>query len=75
MFNGLPGHNIASTPWIGDLDNDKMLDIVFCHSDNKKHTYVFDGMQVNCLKTTIPILKPVKWGSYMGSNYDGVFKK
>jgi hypothetical protein len=75
LLDGLPGHNIASTPWIGDLDNDNLLDIVFCHSDNKYKTYVFDGMQLNCLKTTIPITKPIKWGAYMGSNYDGIYVK
>lgn len=74
LLDGLPGHNISSTPWIGDLDNDQMLDVVFCHSDNKYKTYVFDGMQVHCLKTTIPITKPIQWGSYMGSHYDGVFR-
>lgn len=74
LFNGLEGHNISSTPWIGDLDNDRMLDIIFSHSNNKNKTYVFDGLQVNCLKTTIPITQPIKWGAYMGSNYDGVFK-
>ncbi len=75
LIDGLEGHNISSTPWIGDLDNDQMLDIVFCHSNNKKKTYAFDGLQINCLKTTIPITKPVKWGAYMGSEGDGVFRK
>ncbi len=75
LIDGLEGHNVSSTPWIGDLDNDKMLDIIFCHSNNKNKTYVFDGMQVNCLKTTIPITKPIRWGAYMGSDGDGVFKK
>ncbi len=74
LLEGLPGHNIASTPWLGDLDNDNFLDIIFCHSNNKYHTYVFDGMQVNCLKTTISITKTIKWGSYMGSKYDGIYK-
>lgn len=67
----LPGHNTSSTPWMGDLDNDNMLDIVFCHSDNKYHTYAFDGLQINLLKTEIQINKPLKWGAYMGSNYNG----
>ncbi len=75
LIDGLDGHNISSTPFVGDLDNDKMIDIVFLHSNNKKHTYVFDGMQVNCLKTTIPIVKPILWGAYMGSRGDGVFRK
>lgn len=75
LIESLPGHNVSSTPWIGDLDADGMLDIIFCHSTNKFQTYTFDGLQVNCLKTTIPITSPIKWGSYMGSNGDGIYRK
>jgi len=67
------GSNISSTPWIGDLDNDNLLDIVYCHGTNTQKSYTFDGMQVNRLSTQIPIKGEIKWGSYMGSNYDGVF--
>ena len=74
IVEGMPGHNVSSTPWIGDMDNDRMLDIVYCHGTNAKKTYTFDGLRVNRLKTTIPITKPIKWGAYMGSNYDGVYR-
>ena len=73
LINGLPGHNLSSTPWIGDIDNDNMLDIVFCSSTNKHRTYAFDGMQVSLIKTGIKITKPIRWGAYMGTYYDGVF--
>ncbi|MEO6686986.1 MAG: VCBS repeat-containing protein, partial [Dyadobacter sp.] len=73
LINGLPGHNLSSTPWIGDIDNDNLLDIVFCSSTNKHRTYAFDGMQVNLIKTQIKITKPIRWGAYMGTYYDGVF--
>jgi outer membrane protein assembly factor BamB len=71
LLPALPGHNNSSTPWIGDLDGDKMLDIVFCHSTNSGSSYSFDDMQVNLLKTNISITKPITWGSYMGSGYLG----
>ncbi len=74
LFAGLPGHNIASTPWIGDLDRDNKLDIVLCSSSNKRQTYSFDGVRINCFKTALPITRPIRWGSYMGSQYDGVFR-
>lgn len=67
------GSNIATTPWIGDLDNDGFMDIVYCHTTNVKKSYTFDGLQVNRVATTIPLGKPVTWGSYMGSRYDGIF--
>lgn len=74
LVEGLPGHNVSSTPWIGDMENDGFLDIVYCHGTNAKKTYTFDGLRVNRLKTTIPITKPIKWGAYMGSHYDGVYR-
>ncbi|MFT7034718.1 MAG: outer membrane protein assembly factor BamB [Cyclobacteriaceae bacterium] len=73
LTESIPGHNISTTPWIGDIDGDNLLDVIYCHSTNEFHTYTFDGFQVNLLKTGIPIKKPIKWGAYMGSNYDGVY--
>ena len=67
----LAGNNISSTPWIGDLDGDQVLDIVFCHSNNLYHTFSFDGLRINLLKTDIPITTPIKWGAYMGSHSNG----
>ncbi len=67
----LPGHNNSSTPWIGDLNGDKLLDIVFCHSTNAGSSYAFDDMQVKLIKTKIPITKTITWGAYMGSRYLG----
>ena len=49
------GHNMSSTPWIGDLDGNGMMDIIFSHGTNIKKTYSFDGMQINRIITTIPI--------------------
>ena len=70
----MKGSNISSTPWIGDLDHDNYLDIVFCHGTNTQKTYNFDGLQVNRVPTKIPIKGNIKWGSYMGSHYDGIFE-
>lgn len=73
LINGVPGQNLSSTPWIGDIDNDNMLDMVFCSSTNKHRTYAFDGMQISLIKTEIKITKPIRWGAYMGTYYDGIF--
>ncbi len=68
------GSNISTTPWIGDMDNDGLLDIVYCHGTNTEKSYTFDGMQVNRSETKIPIRTKIKWGSYMGSDYNGIFE-
>jgi outer membrane protein assembly factor BamB len=69
------GSNISSTPWIGDLDNNGFLDIVYIHGTNAKQTYTFDGLRVNRIDTKFPIYGKIRWGSYMGSNYNGVYNK
>jgi len=73
ITNELDGSNLSSTPWIGDLDNNGFLDILYCHSTNLRETYSFDGMNVIRMDTQIPIYKNIKWGAYQGSNYDGIF--
>lgn len=73
IAESLEGNNISSTPWLGDLDNDGFLDIIYIHATNLRHTYTFDGMQINRITTTYKVKNPVLWGSYMGSHYNGIF--
>lgn len=67
------GNSISSTPWIGDLDNNGFIDIVYLHGTNTKQTYTFDGMRVNRIDTKFPVYGKIRWGSYMGSSYNGVY--
>ena len=68
------GSNLATTPWVGDLDDDGFLDFVYCHSIKPYAAkYNFDGMKVHRLVTQIPLYKPLKWSAYQGSNYNGIY--
>ncbi|MGB3587272.1 MAG: PQQ-binding-like beta-propeller repeat protein [Tunicatimonas sp.] len=69
------GSNISSTPWIGDLDGNGMLDIIYCHGTDLRHTYTFSEMQIHRIATELPIKKPISWGAYMGSYCNGLFQK
>ncbi|MEJ7738251.1 MAG: PQQ-binding-like beta-propeller repeat protein [Chitinophagaceae bacterium] len=66
--------NIFSTPWIGDLDNDGYLDIIYCQYFHHADLLSFLGMRIKRIDTPVGIHKPVRWGSYLGSNGDGVFE-
>lgn len=68
------GINLASTPWVGDLDNDGKFDIIYCNHTESRNVFAMNDLRVNLIKTDIEIKKPVKWGAYMGSDYDGVYK-
>jgi hypothetical protein len=65
--------NIFSTPWIGDLDNDGYLDIIYCQYYHYADLVAFLGMRIKRIDTSVRLKKPVLWGSFLGSKGDGVF--
>lgn len=74
LTEDFPGINLSSTIWVGDLDNDGKLDVVYCYlTDTRKETSM-NGFKMVRLSLDVEIKKGVKWGSYMGSNYNGIFK-
>ena len=75
LTEATPGLNLASTPWIGDLDNDGNFDIVYCSLTETRDVFAMNGMRINLIKTSDKIPSPVKWGAYMGQSYQGIFPK
>lgn len=65
--------NIFSTPWIGDLDNDGYLDIIYCQYFHHSDLLSFLGMRIKRIDTPVKIKKNVVWGGFLGSNGNGVF--
>lgn len=65
--------NIFSTPWIGDLDKDGFLDIIYCQYFHHADLLSFLGMRIKRIDTPVPIKKEVHWGAFLGSKGNGVF--
>ncbi len=66
--------NIYSTPWIGDLDHDGYLDMVYSQFYSPGFDLLaFMGWRIKRVSTGIKIKNPVKWGGYMGSHGDGIY--
>lgn len=65
----LRGMNISSTPWMGDLDDNGELDIVFCMLTQAG----MSGFKIVRLRTGIEMENEIKWGAYMGSDYNGIY--
>jgi hypothetical protein len=68
--------NLASTPWVGDLDNDNKLDIVY--NAVRYQDFRFDlrtplGLMTKLFKTNVKMKRPIGWGAYMGSNHSCIF--
>ena len=45
--------NIFSTPWIGDLDNDGYLDIIYCQYFHHSDLLAFLGMRIKRIATPV----------------------
>ncbi|GJM28850.1 MAG: hypothetical protein DHS20C17_14850 [Cyclobacteriaceae bacterium] len=65
--------NIFSSPWIGDLDDDGYLDIVYSVYNHANDVRRFLGMSLKRVSTPIKVRKPVKWGAYMGTDGNGIY--
>jgi hypothetical protein len=68
-FNGI---NLGSTAWIGDMDNDKKLDVVFAFRADS--SFVNGAMGIYVKRVALPSNVPatgIAWGGYMGTSYDG----
>ena len=65
------GGDIWSTPYIKDIDENGFLDLILTTQLN--NPFVSDGIKVTRIETdfTQPALA-WGWGSYMGSNWDGI---
>lgn len=66
--------NISSTPWLGDLDADGFLDIIYCTQRNQLKVDQYNGLTLERLKTNIRVASTPTWGSYMGEGSNGVLE-
>ena len=66
--------NLYSTPWIGDLDADGYLDIVYCQFRNTNTDFSRSlGVRIRRISSHIKVRSEVVWGEYMGPGGKGVF--
>lgn len=70
------GADLGSTPLLDDLDQDGRLEVVYVHENHPldffSATYK-TGLVIHVRKTNFLIHQPLRWGSYMGSDFTGIF--
>ncbi len=68
----LKGANPAATPWIGDLDQDGRMDLVYTYITDTVKYIPFNGMKIVRKELNVPA-NNISWGSYMGTQTDGIY--
>jgi len=72
FWNQETGCNVGSTPWIGDLDNNLLLDVIYVVKRDSMNPMGWKGIYLRRLETNFDIpVAGVAWGSYMGTGADG----
>jgi len=69
----IAGKNISSTPYVGDLDGDERIDLVYIVNENVRVIYEFLGLRVKRLELDIRMPKEKCWNQYLGPNSDNVY--
>ena len=72
LLGDFVGANPAATPFIGNLDGDDKMDIIYTYMTDTIHYQPFNGMKIMRKELNVNAAN-VKWGSYMGSAYNGIF--
>lgn len=69
----IAGKNISSTPYVGDLDGDERIDLVYIVNENVRIIYEFLGLRVKRLELNIRMPKQKSWNQYLGPDSDNVY--
>jgi len=67
------GTVLGSTPWLGDLDADGQLDLVYLHNADSNFISVNTGFVMRRYSLTTETPEEVAWGAYMGTGYNGLY--
>ncbi len=69
----IAGKNISATPFIGDLDADERIDLVYIVNENVRLIYEFLGLRVKRLELNIRMPKEKCWNQYLGPTANNVY--
>ena len=67
------GSNLGSTPLITDLDHDGFIDIIYSFMEDPGNFYSFKETRMERMELQVIKKDSIIWGTYMGSNYDGIY--
>lgn len=68
-----PGTNLGATPWVGDLDENGTLELVYLHNNNPMMINANDGFVLKRYDLTSVTPDNIAWGAYMGTDYNCVY--
>ena len=73
IYGPVGGGNVNSTPWLGDADEDGMMELVYPFLSDSSQLVIPGGLEM--IRINLPYESAeVSWGAYLGTDYSGVFE-
>jgi outer membrane protein assembly factor BamB len=66
------GTNLCSTPLISDVNKNGKIEVLTCFNSSGDNIFSAENLIIECKELPLD-LKAIRWGAYMGSNYDNVY--
>lgn len=74
LFTNRPGASVITTPWVGDIDHNDTLDLIFTYTPDTSEIWVVDkGWTIERIDLQKPVPPRIAFGAYLGTNYDGLY--
>jgi len=67
------GVNINATPWIGNLDNDGQMDMVYTFQTDSTSFFNENGTSIRKFDLDFSDEGDISWGGYLGTDYTAIF--
>ncbi|MCB0516056.1 MAG: PQQ-binding-like beta-propeller repeat protein [Chitinophagales bacterium] len=67
------GFNLNTTPWVGNIHNDKLLDLVHTYNADSLSFLEPNGTVIEKYSLNLHADTHISQGAYMGNNYDGKY--
>ncbi|OWY20954.1 T9SS C-terminal target domain-containing protein [Sphingobacteriales bacterium UPWRP_1] len=73
LIDTTPGTVLGSTPWLGDLDANGSLDLVYLHNADSTFINAINGFVMRRYSLDADTPNEVAWGAYLGTNSNGLY--
>ena len=75
LLGPFKGSNLGSNPLITDLDHDGYIDIIYSFMEDQGNFYSFKETRMERMELQVSVKDSIRWGTYMGSDFDCIYSR
>ena len=75
LLGPFKGSNLGSNPLLTDLDHDGYIDIIYSFMEDQGNFYSFKETKIERTELQVLVKDSIRWGTYMGSDFDCIYTR